>query len=176
MAANRDGIRLKTRRAALDGMLFALAIVLSILEGMIPVPVPVPGVKLGLSNIVVMYALFFLGKRDAFALAILKGMFAFVTRGWIAGLLSVSGGILSVAIMALLQLIFKANVSYFLLSIAGAIFHNGGQLVVVKFIYPMMGVAPLTPILVLSGIAAGVVTSATLRGFMPLIKRYSLKN
>lgn len=63
----------KTRRVALMGLLFALSVVLSFLEGTLtPLLGLPPGVKLGLANVVVMYALFFLGRGSAFTLVLLK--------------------------------------------------------------------------------------------------------
>ncbi|MDR1263065.1 MAG: Gx transporter family protein [Oscillospiraceae bacterium] len=158
------------RRVALDGMLFALAVVMSVVDGMIPVPVP--GVRLGLSNIAVMYALFFVGRRDALTLAALKGLFAFVTRGVTAGAMSLSGGLLSVLVMTLLTVVFGKRVSYTMLSVAGALAHNAGQMIVVKFIYSSLTLSAFAPVLVISGIAAGVATAAILRAFLPVAKRF----
>ncbi|MEG2672808.1 MAG: Gx transporter family protein, partial [Ruthenibacterium sp.] len=88
-----------TRRTALLGMLFALAMVLSFLEGsLVPLLGLPPGVKLGLANVVVMYALFFLGKADAGMLVVLKSAFSFFTRGASAGALSLAGGVLSLLV------------------------------------------------------------------------------
>ncbi|MEG2022177.1 MAG: Gx transporter family protein, partial [Oscillospiraceae bacterium] len=95
--------KFSTRSVALTGMLFALAIVLSFAEGMLtPIFGLPPGVKLGLSNIVVMFALFYIGKPQAVLLAVLKGGFAMLTRGFIAGVLSLSGGLFSCLILILL--------------------------------------------------------------------------
>ena len=79
----------KTRRVALMGLLFALSVVLSFLEGTLtPLLGLPPGVKLGLANVVVMYALFFLGRGSAFTLVLLKSFFVLLTRGAMAGALS----------------------------------------------------------------------------------------
>lgn len=70
----------KTRRVALMGLLFALSVVLSFLEGTLtPLLGLPPGVKLGLANVVVMYALFFLGRGSAFTLVLLKSFFVLLT-------------------------------------------------------------------------------------------------
>ena len=71
----------RVRQTVLMGLMFALAMVLSYVESMITVPGLPPGVKLGLSNIVTMYCVFFLGWRQAYTLAVLKGSFALLTRG-----------------------------------------------------------------------------------------------
>ena len=92
----------KSRRAAQLGMLFALAIALSFAESAIaPLLGLMPAIKLGLSNIVVMYALLGLGRKQAAALAVLKALFAFLTRGFTAGALSFLGGACSLAVMML---------------------------------------------------------------------------
>ena len=82
-------------------LLFAAAMALSWLEGLLPAFVPVPGIKLGLSNVVTMYTLFFVGWPSAVVLAVLKGGFEMLTRGLTAGLLSAAGGLLSVLDRAL---------------------------------------------------------------------------
>ena len=82
-------------------MLFALAIALSYLESLVsPLLGLMPAIKLGLSNIVVMYALLFLRTRTALLLVVLKALFAFLTRGATAGFLSLCGGALSHACAA----------------------------------------------------------------------------
>ena len=93
----------KARETAWTGMLFALAIALSWLESMVsPLLGLMPAIKLGLSNIVVMYALLFLRTRTAVLLVVLKALFAFLTRGVTAGFLSLCGGALALAVYLLL--------------------------------------------------------------------------
>lgn len=161
----------KTRHMVLTAMLFATAVVLSIVEGMIPMPIPVPGVKFGLSNIVVMYAVFFLNKRDALMIAILKGVFSALTRGAIAGLLSLTGGVFSIAIMVFLMYVLKEKGSYFLYSMAGAVFHNIGQFVAISIVYTNMGLIYYFPVLLIAGIIAGMVTSALLKVILPALQK-----
>lgn len=167
-----------TKRIVLTGLFFALAVLLSIVESMLPpMPLPVPGVKLGLSNIAVMYALFFLSKGQAYTIAILKALFVFSTRGVIAGILSLNGGILSLTVLLLLMFIFRDRISYLLLSIAGAIAHNIGQFAVISVIYSEMYFWVYIPVLIISGVAAGIVTAALLRFILPVFKNWlEIKN
>ena len=79
----------KTRHIALSGLLFALAMALSFIEGTLVIPGLLPGMKLGLANIVVMYALFFMGPRQALVLDVLKALFVFLVSGFTAGSVSV---------------------------------------------------------------------------------------
>lgn len=160
----------KTQQMVLTSLIFALAVVLSLVENSLP-PLPIQGVKFGLSNIAVMYALFFLGKKPAYLIALLKGMFVFFTRGAVAGALSLTGGLLSLTVMVLLMLIFGERNSYLRLSLFGAVFHNVGQFLVVQLIYTGLSIWAYLPILMVSGVIAGVVTSMLLRFILPALKQ-----
>ena len=87
----------------MTGLLAALALALSFLEELLPpLPMVPPGAKLGLSNIASMYAAGTLGLPSALFLAVFKGLFALMTRGGMAGIMSLSGGIFSTLVMWLL--------------------------------------------------------------------------
>lgn len=162
----------KTQKLVLTSLLFAAALVLAIVENTLPaLPIAVPGVKFGLSNIAVMYALFFLGKKQAYTIGILKSVFVFITRGGIAGLLSLTGGILSITVMILLMAVFREKITYLILSIFGAVFHNAGQFFVITLIYTGMNMWAYFPVLLISGLAAGIVTSTLLKFIMPAFQR-----
>lgn len=162
------------RRIALLGMLFALAIVLSLVESMLPIPLPIPGIRLGLSNIVVMFALFNLQKRDALVIAVLKAAFVLMTRGTIAGILSLSGGLVALGVMTLLLVLMRDKTTYLLISIAGAIFHNIGQIAAASVILET-ALWIYLPVLLLSGIVTGFATSIILKLTAPVFLRLRLK-
>lgn len=166
----------KAKYISYMAMLLTLIVVLSIFESMLP-PFPMlpPGVKIGLANIVTMYTLFFLGKKEAFALNIAKGIFVLITRGFIAGVLSLCGGVVSICVIILLSALFKNKISYMLLSIAGAVFHNMGQLLALVFMlqnnkYTLY----YAPVLVISGIIMGCITGILLKTLLPVLS-YPLK-
>ena len=162
----------RTQTLVLTSLIFATAIVLTIVENMLPpLPLAVPGVKFGLSNIAVMYALFFLGKKQAYTIGILKSAFVFITRGGIAALLSLSGGILSITVMVLLIAVFRERITYLMISIFGAVFHNVGQFFVIAIIYTGMNLWAYLPVLLISGLVAGVVTSTLLKFILPAFQR-----
>ena len=165
----------RTRRLVLTAMLFALAIVLSIMEGMLPSPVPISGVKFGLSNIVVMYALFFLQKQDAFSIAVLKGLFAALTRGVMAGLLSTAGGLLSIFIMLAFKCVLKDKGTYFIYSMSGALAHNIGQFIIISVFYTSVGIVYYLPVLMMAGIVAGMVTAVLLNYTIPALNALGLE-
>lgn len=162
----------KNRHLALCALMLSLALVLSWLEHLIPVlPFLPPGVKLGLSNIIVMYCLFCLGLPSAALVSLLKSLFVFLTRGMIAGLLSASGAFLSLLVMYLLQ---HWGASYLLLSMVGAIFHNIGQLLTVSLWLKLSFFSYYLPLLILSGLAMGFLTGLTLKILMPALRKISL--
>lgn len=166
----------KTNNMVLTAILFAISLVLSIVENSLPpLLIPVPGVKLGLSNIIVMYALFFLGNGQAFAIVTLKATFVFFIRGLVAGFLSFSGGILSLIIMSLLLFFFKDKISYLIISIFGAVFHNIGQFLAITIIYTDMYILVYLPVLLISGVIAGVITATILKFILPAFKKLGFK-
>lgn len=161
-----------TKRLVLTGLLFAMALVLSVVEDMIPpLPIPVPGVKFGLSNIAVMYALFFLKRSQAYTIAVLKSIFVLITRGLVAAALSLSGGILSLTVMLLIIILFKEKVTYLVLSMFGAIAHNIGQLIAITLIYTGMYLWAYLPVLLVSGAAAGIITAMLLKAVLPMLSQ-----
>ncbi|MBO4889074.1 MAG: Gx transporter family protein [Firmicutes bacterium] len=166
---------MKTKTLTRTALLFALSIVMAYLEHLIPpLPFAPPGVKLGLSNIITMYTLFFIGVPQAFLIAVLKAGFVLLTRGTIASLLSLSGGLVSVGVMALLSLPGRKDDSkkftYLFLSICGALSHNLGQLVVVYLMISHSFLA-YVPVLIISGIVMGIITGSLLRLLLPALHR-----
>jgi len=158
--------------AAVLGLLFALAIVLSYLEGLLP-SLLVPGVKLGLSNVVVMYCVFLLGARKAWLLTVLKALFVLLTRGLAGAALSACGGLLSLGVMCLLTR--RRDYSVPLVSIAGAVAHNVGQLLCAAFLLRLGQVLfYYLLLLVPAGVLMGAVTALLLRTLLPLLQKLDL--
>lgn len=154
----------KTVYISLCGMLCAAALILSFIEGLIPTAglLP-PGVKLGLSNVVTMFAAFSLGFPAALMIAVFKAMFALLTRGALAGLLSLCGGLLSVCALCLILKLDKSRRLGFLgVSITGGICHNLGQLIAVMLLTTSAALY-YAPLLLISAVAAGSVTSFILK-------------
>lgn len=161
----------KTKRICFMGLMFATAVVLSYLEGIVTVPGLPPGVKLGLSNIVTMYCVFFLGAPSAYIMAALKALSVLLMRGPTGALLSFLGGGVSVTVMLLLTRIFKGGLSYMVISIFGAVGHNMGQLLGSSLLTGSTLTLYYFPILILSGIGMGVVTGLVLKTLLPAVER-----
>ena len=166
----------KVKRLALMGLLFALAMALSFLESLLPaLPMLPPGIRLGLSNIVTMYALFVLGPVSGYTIAVLKALFVLLTRGAVAAAMSAAGGVFSVRVMLLLSLLPGIKEQYLLLSVFGGAAHNIGQLVMARFIINNQYVWYYFPVLLVAGLLMGAITGMALRVVLPYLNRLNLK-
>ena len=161
----------KTRHIALSGLLFALAMALSFIEGSLVIPGLLPGMKLGLANIVVMYALFFMGVKQALVLDVLKALFVFLVSGFTAGFLSLCGGLLSLLVMAVLYYVVSVRPTWFILSVCGALAHNVGQLLGAGVIISSSLSLYYAPVMLVLGLVMGALTSITLKALLPALGR-----
>lgn len=162
-----------TRKIALTGIMCALALALSYLETLIPAyPGFPPGAKPGLSNIVTMFMAGSAGPLYAFFITVIKGLFAGVTRGFTAMMMSLSGGILSTAAACLLFRFAKNKLGYIGISIVCAVCHNIGQLAAACII---SGTASLVvgygPLLLIFAVVTGLLTGAILKAVMPTLAK-----
>ena len=143
---------MKTRKAALYGMLTALALLMSYVEAQVPAFFAVPGMKLGLVNIVVLAALYMLGPQAALVISLLRVFLAAAMFGNGMSLyFSAAGALLSGLVMILLKLKFHRVT----VSIAGGIAHNIGQILVAMIVMETGMVAWYLVVLWFSGLASG---------------------
>lgn len=161
----------KARQIALTGLLFALCIALSWLEGLVsPMLGLLPAMKLGLGNVAVMYALLFLSPGTAAALTVLKALFALLTRGFTAGFLSLCGGGLSLIILCVL-LWLPWPVTGYIFSVCGALAHNLGQLLGAAVLLSAPMALGYAPVLMVVGIVVGALTASVSRAVFPALRR-----
>lgn len=145
---------MKTGKVALYGLLVALAFILSYVETLIPVPVPVPGVKIGLANLVVVTALYTMGDKEAFILSVVRIILVAMTFGNLSTMLfSIAGGILSVAAMIIVKRTGVFSLTG--VSLVGGIMHNVGQILVAMFIVHNVRMIYYLPFLLVSGVVTG---------------------
>lgn len=145
----------KTKRVATYGLLVALAFIFSYIESLIPIQSPVPGIKLGFANIVVMITLFWLGEREAFSMAIIRVVLSGLTFGNMMMMMySLAGSLLSCICMILLK---KTNrFSMVGISITGGVMHNVGQIILAIIILDTIQLYYYLPVLIISGVLTGV--------------------
>ena len=127
-----------------------------------------PAMKLGLSNIVVMYAVLFLNRRSALYLVLLKALFALLTRGVTAGFLSLCGGALSLAVFCLL---LAFTITGYIFSVSGALAHNCGQLLGAAALLSDKMAITYAPMLLIAGLIVGSCTYMVSRLIFPAVKR-----
>lgn len=151
----------KNKKYALIIILVTNAILISFLESFIPIPVPVPGIKLGLGNIITMIAIVFLSWKDVLFIVLVRSfVVAILTRGVMMLAFSLSGGILSALVMLLLYKKLSKFLSIKGISIAGAITHNTVQIVVASFILGQVVVLYYLPVLLISAVITGLITGS----------------
>lgn len=145
-----------TRQVAAYGMLIGLAFIFSYIEAIIPIPIPIPGVKLGLANLVAIVGLYTIGIRGTIAISLVRIVLVGFTFGNMSSMMySLAGGVLSLILMILFQKLgwfSQAGVS-----ILGGIGHNIGQLTVAALVTKTAGVFYYLPFLMAAGVAAGAV-------------------
>lgn len=147
---------MKSKKIAYYGLCIALAFVLSYVESLFPTFIAVPGVKLGLTNLVVLIALVRIGKKDAFFINMIRILLVGFTFGTAFSLLySFAGGILSFLVMMLFY--GKNRFSVIGVSVAGGVAHNVGQILVAMVVLESNALLYYLPVLILSGTLAGVV-------------------
>ncbi len=160
-----------TYKIALFGVLSAVALTLSYLEGLIPtIAFMPPGAKMGFSNIATMFAASSMGIVSALAITFIKALFAGITRGVTAFFMSLCGGILSTVTMYLLFKLSKKT-GYMAIGIICALVHNFGQLIVAIITAGNLSVLGYAPVLLISGTVTGAVTGTVLRAVMPALER-----
>lgn len=159
---------MNTHKLVLIGVLTASAIVIAILESFIP-SIGIPGIKLGLANIVILLTIYELGVMEAAFINILRVLIVAVVRGTLLSMgffMSLTGAFLSFAIMVLFVLTIK-KFSVIGVSVIGAIFHVVGQIIVAMIYLDSAYILFYLPIIALSaiitGILVGIVTQAIIR-------------
>ena len=161
----------KTKQLTLCAILIALALALSYTERFIPLQmvVPLPGVKLGLANIVTLIALYLMGPRQAFAILIPRCIFGAVFGGGITGLaFSLTGGLLAMAVMCLAKRLPVFSV--YGVSILGAAAHNIGQILAAMVLMNSVYIGAYLPYLLVVALFTGFATGAACAGVLRALK------
>lgn len=153
------------------GLLLTLALILSYVESLIPIFVSVPGVKLGLANLVVLICLYAYPAKYAFLLSGMRVVLAGLLFGSMFSILySLAGAFLSLVVMLLAKKLFKLEILG--VSILGGVFHNVGQLLVAIAVVSNYRIGYLFPYLLLSGILTGAIIGFIANMIVPYLKKH----
>ena len=143
------------KKTAYFGVYISLALILSYVESLIPISFGIPGIKLGLANLVVVIALY-KAKKPSYALIV--SVIRIILSGFMFGnmfaiLYSIAGGLLSFVVMIILKK--KESFSIMGVSIAGGVFHNIGQLFVAMIVVESYKIGFYFPVLLIAGLITG---------------------
>ena len=146
----------KASRVATTALLATLALIFSYVEAIIPIPIAVPGVKLGIANLAVLIALYRFDFRYALSINLIRIIVSgLLFNGLFGALYAMSGGILSLLVMWILK---KTNLfSIVGVSMAGGVAHNMGQILVASILVSDLRMFMYLPVLMFSGIISGII-------------------
>lgn len=164
----------KHRKMIFLSLLVAQALVLNIIERMLPVPFIAPGAKLGLANIITLVCLYSYGFKDTLLVTVLRVVLATLLGGTLSSFLySISGGLLSLIFMFIVKELGKDNVSTIGVSVTGAFFHNVGQVLMAALIIQNIRMVSYLPILSIAAIGTGIFIGIVGRYLLSFMKRFS---
>ena len=155
----------RVKTLALCALLTALALGLSYAERMIPLGllIPLPGIKLGLANVVTLFALCFLGAGPAFGILIARCFLGSLFAGSLSGLIfSLTGGLLAMAVMAAARR--SGRLSVYGVSVCGAAAHNMGQICAAMAVMKTTAVISYLPVLLVTAVFSGALTGTAAAG------------
>ncbi|MFI3326240.1 MAG: Gx transporter family protein [Clostridia bacterium] len=166
---------MSVKKISTCGILASLAMIISLLERYVPMDLVLPGLKLGLANIVTVYAILRIGKKEAFLILLVRVLAVAVVSGRMSSVFfSLFGGIFAWAIMCILSKFIDNGISVTGLSIAGAAFHNTGQILVGIVTVGNISVISYLSYLLILSIPVGFITGSLLSVFMRKTKNIVL--
>lgn len=147
---------MSTKRIAKMSMLVALAIIFSYIEFLVPINLGVPGIKLGLANLVIVIALYTMNTVDVWLISILRILIlGFMFGSGMSIIYSIAGAVLSLIVMCIIKRI--KGFSIVGVSIAGGVCHNIGQVLVAMMVVETTGILYYMPALLVAGVITGAI-------------------
>lgn len=169
-------MKITVKKLCIEGLFICFAAALSALETLLPPFVPIPGIRVGLGNIVTLFVLYVGGKwhvYDAYIIAVLRCFLAaLITGSLMSAAYGLAGGVFACSAMVFARFLFPKNKSEFpfdirflpFTAVCGAVFHIAGQMLVAIFFYGSKYVLAYTPVLLASAIIGGIFT-----GFLTML-------
>ena len=147
---------MSAKRIAKMSMLVALAIIFSYIEFLIPINLGVPGIKLGMANLVIVIALYTMNTMDVWLISVLRILIlGFMFGSGMSIIYSIAGAVLSLIVMCIIKRI--KGFSIVGVSIAGGVCHNIGQIVVAMLVVETTGILYYMPALLVAGVITGAI-------------------
>lgn len=149
---------MSTKKLTTLSMLTAISLIIFIVEAQIPPLAPIPGVKMGLANVITMVTLVWFGRKEAFTVLIVRIILGSIFAGQMVSFMySLAGGLLCFLMMSLTIKIFKIH-QLWIVSVFGALSHNIGQIAVAVFVTGTWQIVGYFPILAVSAVITGAFT------------------
>ena len=153
---------MNNKKTVFLALLATQAIILSFIERLIPLDLGVPGIKLGLANIITIIALYLFSVKDAFIVLTIRILLSALLFGTLSSVLySLAGGILSLLFMSLLYRYAGKHLSIIGISVVGGLSHNFGQLMMASLLVQNLKLMFYLPVLSISGIITGIFIGMT---------------
>lgn len=149
-------MRNNVRKLVLISLFLALGIVVSYFESWLPLPIPVPGVKLGLANILGLITLYYFSPKEYVGVGALRVLIVGLLRGSLINLAISAGGWLASTLIVLIVYYLK-RASIYGLSIASAFMHSLGQIIIVIAIYNLPQMINYLPIIFISSVISSII-------------------
>ncbi|MBR2042526.1 MAG: Gx transporter family protein [Oscillospiraceae bacterium] len=147
---------MKTKKVAMLGLCIALAMIMSYIEVLVPLSFAVPGIKMGLANIVIIFVLYKIGTKEAILVSLIRVILvSLLFSNVMAMAYSIAGAVLSLGVMWILKKTDKFSVIG--VSVAGGIMHNVGQIIMAVILLGTKQIALYLPVLLITGTATGIV-------------------
>lgn len=161
---------MQAKQVAYYGLFASLAILMGYVEMLIPIPLLVPGMKLGLANVIVVIVLYFMDARAAFFISLVRVLLSGLLFAGFAGLLySLAGALFSFGVMTLLKKTDKFSIIG--VSVAGGVFHNIGQIFVAALVVENIKLMYYLPFLLFFGVATGIMIGLVARMTLGYLNR-----
>ena len=162
------------RKVAFYGIFAALAVLMGYVEAMVQIPIPVPGIKLGLANVIVVIAMYFMGNKTAIGVNVIRViMSALLFNGFSGFLYSISGAALSFVVMCLAKKINGSGIVG--VSVLGGITHNLAQIGVAAMVLQTPGLMYYFPMLLAAGTITGIIIGIVAKYCLVYIQKTGLK-
>lgn len=159
-----------TKKIGSISLFLALALILSYLESFIPVLIPVPGIKIGLPNLVIIMVLYLYDFKTGALINVMRVLIAgFMFGNAFSIIYGLSGAILSLAVMAIMKKTKKFSI--ITVSTAGGIFHNIGQIIIAALVMGSYYIFTYLPVLLIGGLVTGLLIGVIARELLPRLKK-----
>lgn len=143
-------------KVAYYGVLTSLALIFSYVESLIPINFGIPGVKLGLANLITIISLYKMSSREAYLISVVRVVLSgFLFGNLFAIIYSLAGGLLSLTMMNWFRRTDRFSI--YGVSMAGGVFHNVGQFIMAMLVVESVSIAGYLPVLLVAGLATGLV-------------------